>query len=297
MSRLPVLDNRTHYRTRDLRALILRAIKEEGEERRSYRCSVRYSRTDRGCSGKAYVRGNWFQVNIPKTRLVAVTRARLRCARCEAEWCRLVEPKPGEQSSCPACGATNAGSHPLPGFRCEPCGSSWVGGLERGNACPECGDPGAAVPDGGSSWKADENPVGNYGRVHRRIPIDELSLEVREDLARVIAHELEHCRGVDHAGMCDSFKRAGEARGGGIAVPWVAEYRVRRVGFEDVPAPKADPAVARAAATAARVAKNEARVRLGLARWKRRFAAARTKVSEYRRRVAYYDRRSAAKGA
>lgn len=115
-------------------------------------------------------------------------------------------------------------------------------------------------------------------------PYAEVPLSIREDFARVVAHEMEHCRGVRHDGMCDTFKRAGEARGGGLPVPYAADLPIRaREG-------KAKPTLGE------RVEARSAKAAEALLAWQRRLKVAQTKVRKYRQKVAYYERRAAAQG-
>lgn len=114
-----------------------------------------------------------------------------------------------------------------------------------------------------------------------RRQISELSESMILDLARVIAHELEHCRGVRHEDMCDSFKWAGEMRGGGLNFPSLAGLRVTRKvvvkpSAEEVASERREDALEK------------------VAEWERKLALAKTKLSHWRGKVAYYDRRAAA---
>lgn len=186
--------NRTHYRTDDLRRVLLGAIREEGEDGRAYTVTVGYTRRG-GCSGYAYYGASSFVVRVPRTRLV--------------------------------------------------------------------------VKEGGEGGRA---------RAVRE-PLTALDHSDVVDLARVAMHELQHCAGKRHGEMCDSFKRAGEARGGATPAPWCEGLVVRAV---TKPAkPTMDERVAKRAEHAAAM----------LAAWQRKSESAERMVAKWTRKVAYYAKR------
>lgn len=247
------ITNQTEYSTSDI-AAVFRAVLRDGwgEEGRRYRMEVAYARQGRYCSGYAWVGTNHLRVNIPNSQSVP-----------------SADPRTPEQRMREARKALARKAWALR--------AKWGTNGDALDAiyAARQGYPKSAMRDPTSGLWARSRLVCKY------VPYSELSPEVVLDLARVIAHELEHCRGMRHEGMCDSFKRSGEARGGGLHFPSLEGLRVRRV-VKAKPAPRDH------------VAKRAEKARLKLQEWERKLALAETKLSFWRRKVSYYDKRSAA---
>lgn len=246
------ITNQTEYSTSDI-AAVFRAVLRDGygEEGRRYRMEVAYARQGRYCSGYAWIGTNHLHVNIPNSQSVY-----------------FADPRTPEQRMREARKALARKAWALR--------AKWGTNGDALDAiyAARQGYPKSAMRDPTSGLWARSRPVCKY------VPYSELSPEVVLDLARVIAHELEHCRGMRHEGMCDSFKRAGEVRGGGLHFPSLEGLRVRRV-VKAKPAPQDH------------VAKRAENARLKVEAWERKLALAETKLSFWRKKVAYYERPAA----
>lgn len=84
------IDNRTHWRTDDIRAIVTRAIADELEPARRALLvvAIRYGQKGKWTSGCAYYNKNWMQINVGSDEVDSIDLAHTACH--EAAHCRGV---------------------------------------------------------------------------------------------------------------------------------------------------------------------------------------------------------------
>lgn len=123
--------------------------------------------------------------------------------------------------------------------------------------------------------------------VHKlpHIPWDEIPETVIKQMARVLVHEVDHCRGLRHRDMRPISTLPDE---------WATGLRIRaKAPAQPVKLSDAERAERRRAALSQVVTEREKHARAKVAEWERRLARAKTALEKWRRKVSYYERKAA----